>query len=91
MNFINSGLINQTKSVIKFLKYFTFLGKEEIDRLEQSKNEAPHLREAQKTLAEEVTKFIHGEDALNDAIRISQALFSGDLKIIIKQRIKRWI
>ncbi|MGT2340855.1 hypothetical protein ACVPOQ_02080 [Staphylococcus aureus] len=37
-----------------------------------------HTREAQKTLAEEVTKFIHGEDAFNDAIRISQALFSGD-------------
>ncbi|HAR4970339.1 TPA: tyrosine--tRNA ligase [Staphylococcus aureus] len=73
--------INQSdEDVIKFLKYFTFLGKEEVDRLEQSKNEAPHLREAQKTLAEEVTKFIHGEDALNDAIRISQALFSGDLK-----------
>ncbi|MBZ5363204.1 tyrosine--tRNA ligase [Staphylococcus aureus] len=81
--------INQTdEDVIKFLKYFTFLGKEEIDRLEQSKNEAPHLREAQKTLAEEVTKFIHGEDALNDAIRISQALFSGDLKSLSAKELK---
>ncbi|HCY6277230.1 tyrosine--tRNA ligase [Staphylococcus aureus] len=81
--------INQSdEDVIKFLKYFAFLGKEEIDRLEQSKNEAPHLREAQKTLAEEVTKFIHGEDALNDAIRISQALFSGDLKSLSAKELK---
>ncbi|NGQ79596.1 tyrosine--tRNA ligase [Staphylococcus aureus] len=81
--------INQSdEDVIKFLKYFTFLGKEEIDRLEQSKNEAPHLREAQKTLAEEVTKFIHGEDALNDAIRISQALFSGDLESLSAKELK---
>ncbi|HAR5588982.1 TPA: tyrosine--tRNA ligase [Staphylococcus aureus] len=81
--------INQSdEDVIKFLKYFTFLGKEEIDRLEQSKNEAPHLREAQKTLAEEVTKFIHGEDALNDAIRISQELFSGDLKSLSAKELK---
>ncbi|HHB4453057.1 TPA: tyrosine--tRNA ligase [Staphylococcus aureus] len=81
--------INQSdEDVIKFLKYFSFLGKEEIDRLEQSKNEAPHLREAQKTLAEEVTKFIHGEDALNDAIRISQALFSGDLKSLSAKELK---
>ncbi|HFN9156212.1 TPA: tyrosine--tRNA ligase [Staphylococcus aureus] len=81
--------INQSdEDVIKFLKYFTFLGKEEIDRLEQSKNEAPHLREAQKTLAEEVTKFIHGEDALNEAIRISQALFSGDLKSLSAKELK---
>ncbi|HDF4947524.1 TPA: tyrosine--tRNA ligase [Staphylococcus aureus] len=81
--------INQSdEDVIKFLKYFTFLGKEEIDRLEQSKSEAPHLREAQKTLAEEVTKFIHGEDALNDAIRISQALFSGDLKSLSAKELK---
>lgn len=81
--------INQSdEDVIKFLKYFTFLGKEEIDRLEQSKNEAPHLREAQKTLAEEVTKFIHGEDALNDAIRISQALFRGDLKSLSAKELK---
>ncbi|HHW5203966.1 TPA: tyrosine--tRNA ligase [Staphylococcus aureus] len=81
--------INQSdEDVIKFLKYFTFLGKEEIDRLEQSKNEAPHLRVAQKTLAEEVTKFIHGEEALNDAIRISQALFSGDLKSLSAKELK---
>ena len=50
-----------------------------------------HIYVKLKTLAEEVTKFIHGEDALNDAIRISQALFSGDLKSLSAKRIKRWI
>ena len=74
-------LINTTDDdVIKFLKYFTFLGQDEIAKLEQSLEEAPHLREAQKALAENVTRFIHGQEALDDAIRISQALFSGDLK-----------
>lgn len=81
--------INQSdEDVIKFLKYFTFLDKEEIDRLEQSKEEAPHLREAQKALAENVIKFIHGEEALNDAIRISKALFSGDLKSLTGKELK---
>ena len=81
--------INQSdEDVIKFLKSFTFLDKEEIDRLEQSKEEAPHLREAQKALAENVTKFIHGEEALNDAIRISKALFSGDLKSLTGKELK---
>ncbi|MEK4861369.1 tyrosine--tRNA ligase [Staphylococcus sp. FSL W8-0774] len=81
--------INQSdEDVIKFLKYFTFLSKEDIDQLEQSKEEAPHKREAQKALAENVTRFIHGEAALNDAIRISQALFSGDLKSLSAKELK---
>ncbi|COD99872.1 tyrosine--tRNA ligase [Staphylococcus warneri] len=81
--------INQSdEDVIKFLKYFTFLSKEEINQLEQSKEEAPHKREAQKALAENVTRFIHGEDALNDAIRISQVLFSGDLKSLSAKELK---
>ncbi|KAK55586.1 tyrosine--tRNA ligase [Staphylococcus lugdunensis] len=81
--------INQSDDdVIKFLKYFTFLNKEEIERLEASRDEHPHLREAQKALAENVTKLIHGQDALDDAIRISQALFSGDLKSLSAKELK---
>ncbi|MCY1038727.1 tyrosine--tRNA ligase [Staphylococcus nepalensis] len=81
--------INTTDAdVIKFLKYFTFLSKEAIDTLETSLNEAPHLREAQKALAENVTRFIHGQAALDDAIRISQALFSGDLKSLSARELK---
>ncbi|MCD8819884.1 tyrosine--tRNA ligase [Staphylococcus gallinarum] len=81
--------INTTDDdVIKFLKYFTFLTQEEIEKLEQSLAEAPHLREAQKALAENVTRFIHGQDALDDAIRISQALFSGDLQSLSAKELK---
>ena len=81
--------INSTdEDVIKFLKYFTFLSKAEINDLEKSLQEAPHLREAQKALAENVTRFIHGQDALDDAIRISQALFSGDLKSLSAKELK---
>ncbi|WP_034765741.1 tyrosine--tRNA ligase [Rossellomorea vietnamensis] len=66
--------------VVKYLKYFTFLSHEEIDALAASVETEPHLRKAQKTLAEEMTKLIHGEEALDQAIRITQALFSGDIK-----------
>jgi tyrosyl-tRNA synthetase len=66
--------------VIKYLKYFTFLSKEEIEALENSLAEEAHLRKAQKALAEEMTKLIHGEAALEQAIKISAALFSGDVK-----------
>lgn len=66
--------------VIKYMKIFTFIAREEIEVLEVSVQEEPHLRVAQKTLAEEMTRLIHGQEALDQAIRISQALFSGDLK-----------
>ncbi|MCE5430511.1 tyrosine--tRNA ligase [Staphylococcus pseudintermedius] len=74
--------------VIKFLKYFTFLSKTDIEALEKSVVEEPHLRKAQTTLAEEVTRFIHGNDALAEAQRISQALFKGDLKSLLAEEIK---
>ncbi|HAR6487780.1 TPA: tyrosine--tRNA ligase [Staphylococcus pseudintermedius] len=74
--------------VIKFLKYFTFLSKTDIEALEKSVVEEPHLRKAQMTLAEEVTRFIHGNDALAEAQRISQSLFKGDLKSLSAEEIK---
>ncbi|MDK4170974.1 tyrosine--tRNA ligase [Staphylococcus pseudintermedius] len=74
--------------VVKFLKYFTFLSKTDIEALEKSVVEEPHLRKAQTTLAEEVTRFIHGNDALAEAQRISQALFKGDLKSLSAEEIK---
>ncbi|WP_423407677.1 tyrosine--tRNA ligase [Heyndrickxia sp. MSNUG] len=75
--------------VIKYLKYFTFLGKEEIEVLEKSVQDEPHLRQAQKTLAEEMTRFIHGEESLQQAIKISAALFSGDVKNLTAEEIKQ--
>ncbi|RLQ97917.1 tyrosine--tRNA ligase [Falsibacillus albus] len=68
--------------VIKYLKYFTFLSKEDLEALEQSVENEPHLRKAQKTLAESMTRLIHGEEALEQAIKITEALFSGDVKTL---------
>lgn len=74
--------------VIKYLKYFTFLSKEEIESLEQSVQEEAHLRKAQKALAEEMTRMIHGEEALQQAIKITDALFSGEIKNLSASEIK---
>jgi tyrosyl-tRNA synthetase len=75
--------------VVKYLKYFTFLSHEEIETLAQSVQEEPHLRKAQKALAEEMTRLIHGEESLQQAIKISQALFSGDVKNLSAEEIKQ--
>ncbi|MDR6122064.1 tyrosyl-tRNA synthetase [Bacillus sp. SLBN-46] len=75
--------------VVKYLKYFTFLSHEEIEQLEQSVQEEPHLRKAQKALAEEMTRLVHGEESLQQAIKISQALFSGDVKNLSAAEIKQ--
>lgn len=72
--------INQDdRDVVKYLKYFTFLSKDEIDALAEKVKKEPWKREAQHRLAEEVTKFVHGEAAVEEAERISKALFSGDV------------
>lgn len=75
--------------VVKYLKYFTFLSKEEIEALEQSVQEEAHLRKAQKALAEEMTRLIHGEEALHQAIKISEALFSGEVSNLTATEIKQ--
>ena len=82
--FINS----EDSKVIDYLKFLTFLSKEEIEALEEKNNTQPHLREAHKALAHEVITFLHGEEAYNDAIRISNALFSGDIKSLTAKEIE---
>ena len=82
--FINS----EDSKVIDYLKFLTFLSKEEIEELEKKNAEAPHLREAHKRLAKEVITFIHGEEAYNEAIKISEALFSGDVKALSADEIE---
>nr|WP_108722201.1 tyrosine--tRNA ligase [Gorillibacterium timonense] len=74
--------------VIKFLKYFTFLPAEEITRLEAAVSSEPEKREAQKVLAAEMTKLVHGEGALESAIRITQALFSGSVNELSKAEVE---
>ncbi len=61
------------------IKQFTFLSKEEIEEIETSFLKEPHLRVAQRRLAEEITTMVHGEDALKEAIKITEALFSGNV------------
>jgi tyrosyl-tRNA synthetase len=75
--------------VVKYLKYFTFLSKEEIEELEKSVETEPHLRKAQKALAAEMTKLIHGEEALQQALNITEALFSGNVKKLSAEEMKQ--
>jgi tyrosyl-tRNA synthetase len=68
------------RDVIRFLKYFTFLSKEEIEALEKQHHEKPEARVAHKALAKSVTSLIHGDSACADAIRASEILFGGGLE-----------
>ncbi|MDR1862114.1 MAG: tyrosine--tRNA ligase [Candidatus Ancillula sp.] len=65
----------QDSEVVKLLKVFTFLGRDEIERLEAEVESNPGRREAQSVLAAEVTRFVHGDTALNEAVSASKALF----------------
>lgn len=76
------------RDVVKYLKYFTFLSKEEIEALAEKVATEPHKREAQKTLAEEMTRFVHSEELLEQAKRISAALFSGDIRSLTADEIE---
>lgn len=71
-----------------YLKMLTLLDKEEIERLEKQAQEAPELREAQKTLAREIVKLVHGEEALNEAIKVTEALFSGEFNELSEKAFK---
>ncbi|WP_068622463.1 tyrosine--tRNA ligase [Paenibacillus tuaregi] len=77
------------RDVIRYLKFFTFLSKEEIDELETKVQTEPHKREAQLKLAEEMTKFVHSEEALIQAKEITAALFSGDIKSLTADEIEQ--
>lgn len=62
-------------SVIKHLKSLTFLSLEEIDSIEEKFKLEPHMRLAQKTLAAELVKLVHGEKGLNDSLRATEFFF----------------
>ena len=64
--------------VYKFLKFFTFLSVEEIDAIEAADQASGSKPEAQRILAEQMTRLIHGEEALAAAQRISASLFAED-------------
>ena len=74
-------LINSDDSkVLEYLKVFTFLSKEQIEEIYSKQMESPETRIAQKALAWEVVKDIHGKDEADNAVVVSQKLFAGDFK-----------
>ncbi|WP_416326519.1 tyrosine--tRNA ligase [[Eubacterium] hominis] len=82
-------LVNsEDAKVIDYLKKLTFLGKEEIDALELSVQNEPHKREAQKALAKEVVTYLHGEEEYQKALKITNALFRGNIKDLEADEIK---
>ncbi|MDH3326072.1 MAG: tyrosine--tRNA ligase [Gammaproteobacteria bacterium] len=68
------------RDVVKYLKYFTWLEQAEITLLEEAVQQSPERREAQRVLAEEMTKIVHNEDAFNRALSASKVLFGGDIE-----------
>lgn len=85
--FINS----EDAKVIDYLKFLTFLSKEEIEALEEKNKTQPHLREAHKALAKEVITFIHGEEAYNSAVKIAQTFFGGDIRDLSFEELKQGV
>lgn len=74
-------LLNSDDSkVYEYLKVFTFLTKEEIEKIMEKQNKNPEKRIAQKTLAYEVVKDIHSKEDAEHAIKISESLFTGNIK-----------
>lgn len=83
--FLNS----EDDKVIDYLKFLTFLSKEEIEELEEKNKIQPHLREAHKALAKEVITFLHGEEAYDEAVEMSKMLFSGNIQNLTLKQVKQ--
>ena len=67
---------------------FTFLSHEEINKLEEKVKTEPEKREAQKALASEVVRFLHGEEELQEAIKLTECLFTGNVKELTDEEIE---
>jgi tyrosyl-tRNA synthetase len=78
--FYQFWLNTDDRDVIHYLKAFTWLNREEIDGLEKALEENPGAREAQRTLAREVTTMLHGEGELEKAEQAAKVLFGGSLE-----------
>ena len=78
---IYQHLINSDDSkVLEYLKVFTFLSKEQIEDIYAQHMAAPEKRIAQKTLAWEIVKDLHGKEEADNAVQVSEKLFAGDFK-----------
>lgn len=78
--FYQYWLNTDDKDVISYLKFFTWLTESEISALETSTKEHPEKREAQRTLAQEITRAVHGETELGNAEKASRVLFGGEIE-----------
>ena len=76
------------RDVVRYLKYFTFLSRDEVEELASQHEAEPHARIAHKALAREVTALVHGEEAVTEAIRASEILFGGELEGITEATIR---
>lgn len=74
---------------VRFLKIFTFLSLDEIAEIEKQFDAARHERLAQKTLAKEVVTLVHGEEAYNQALNITEQLFAGNIKNLSAKELKQ--
>ena len=77
----------EDSKVIEYLKKLTFLTREEIEEIEEKHLSHPELREAHKILAREVITFLHGQKEYDKAVKISEALFNGNIKQLTKEEI----
>ena len=74
---------------IRFLKIFTFLSLDEIEEILQQFEAAPHERLAQKVLAREVVSLVHGQEAYQEALNITEQLFAGNVKNLSVKELKQ--
>ena len=72
----------EDNDVGRYLRYFTFLDRQVIEQLEDATRKAPESREAQRALAREVTRMVHGEEHVLRAERASTVLFGEDISTL---------
>ncbi|HDM8222785.1 TPA: tyrosine--tRNA ligase [Vibrio campbellii] len=87
--FYQFWLSAEDADVYHFLRYYTFLSCDEIAAIEAQDKESKGKPQAQRTLAEQVTRFVHGEEGLASAERITQALFSGNVQQLSLSELKQ--
>lgn len=77
------------EDAIRFLKIFTFLSLDDIEAIRRQFEEAPHQRLAQKTLAKEVVTLVHGQEAYQEALKITEQLFAGNIQNLSADELKQ--
>jgi tyrosyl-tRNA synthetase len=79
--FVNAG----DGMAVDYLKKFTLLSRDQIGALDAEHARIPALRAAQRALAAEVTRLVHGDDALQGAVKASEILFGGSIEGVTKE------